>query len=76
MVYKKAILLTLYDIAKLFDLKVLADGMETIYDSGVKGKLYSLLYMLNKETIIKVNTGVRMTTEKKLARILAREQYF
>ena len=76
MVYKKAILLTLYDIAKLFDLKVLADGMETIYDSGVKGKLYSLLYMLNKETIIKVNTGVRMTTGKKLARILARERYF
>ena len=62
--YKIAIIMTLYDISKFFDREMLADGMDAIYNSGVKGKLYRLLYMMNKNTIIKVNTGVGMTSEE------------
>ena len=62
--YQIAIILTLYDIAKIFDQEMLADGMDAIYNSGVKGKLYRLLYLLNKDTIIKVKTGVGMTEEE------------
>jgi hypothetical protein len=29
-----------------------------IYKSGVHGKLYRLLYLMNKDTIIKLKTGV------------------
>ena len=38
--------------------------LDAIYNSGVKGKLYRLLYMMNKNPIIKVKTGVGMTEEE------------
>ena len=37
---------------------MLVDGMDAIYNSDLKGKLYRLLYLMNKDTIIKVKTGV------------------
>ena len=37
--------------------------MDAIYSSGVQGKLYRLLYMMNKNTIINVNTGVDVIKE-------------
>ena len=42
---------------------MLVDGLDAIYNSGVKGKLYRLLYMLNNDTIIQVKTGVGLTEE-------------
>ena len=38
--------------------------MNSIYNLGVRGKLYRLLYNLNKDTIIKVKTAVGDTNEK------------
>ena len=61
--YKQPIILQLYDIQKFFDREMLADGLDAIYNSGVRGKLYRLLYMMNKDTIIQVKTGVGMTKE-------------
>ena len=61
--YKRPLILQLYDIKKFFDREMLVDGMDSIYNSGVRGKLYRLLYMMNKDTIIKVNTGVGTTDE-------------
>ena len=61
--HKKPIILQLYDIKKFFDREVLVDGMDALYSSGVRGKLYRLLFMLNKNTIVKVNTGVGTTEE-------------
>ena len=61
--YKKPVILQLYDIKKCFDREMLLDGMDAIYKSGVKGKLYRLLYLMNKDTIIKVKTGVGMSEE-------------
>ena len=61
--YNKPIILQLYDIKKFFDRELLVDGMDAIYASGVRGKLYRLLFMMNKDTIVKVNTGVGTTEE-------------
>ena len=38
--------------------------MNSIFNLGVKGKLYRLLYNLNKDTVIKVNTAVGDTNEE------------
>ena len=62
--YKQPVIIQLYDIQKCFDSEMLVDGLDAIYNSGVKGKLYRLLYMMNKNTIIKVKTGVGMTEEE------------
>ena len=43
---------------------MLLDAMDALYSCGLKGKLYRLIYMLNKDTIIKVNTGVGMSDER------------
>ena len=50
-----------FDISKYFDSEVLRDAMSALYEAGVKGKLYRLWYELNKETEIKVKTGVGTT---------------
>ena len=53
----------LYDISKFFDKENLKDGLDAIYESGVQGKIYKLLYTLNKDTEIEVkaSSGVSKT---------------
>ena len=58
------VLIQLFDISKFFDRESLRDGMNSIYNLGIKGKLYRLLYNLNKDTIIKVKTAVGDSNEK------------
>ena len=61
--YDKPIILNLYDISKFFDSECLSDCMNELYKSNLKGKLYRLIYQLNKETIVQVNTPVGMTEQ-------------
>ena len=58
------LLLQLYDISKFFDRESLRDGMNSIYNCGVKGKLYRLIFNMNKDTLIRVRTAVGETKEK------------
>ena len=62
--YDFPILIQLYDISKFFDRESLRDGMNSIYNCGVKGKLYRLIYNMNKETKIRFRTAVGQTEEK------------
>ena len=39
----KALILQLYDISKIFDREMLVDCMDTLYNNGIRGKLYRLL---------------------------------
>ena len=50
-----------FDISKYFDSEVLRNAMSALYEAGVDGKLYRLWYELNKETEIRVKTGVGIT---------------
>ena len=43
-----AVSLTLLDLSKLFDKEDLLDVQDELYKSNVKGKLYKLIYGLNK----------------------------
>ena len=54
--FKIPLILQLFDISKFFDRESLRDGLNSIYLSGVQGNIYKLLYELNKDTQIKVNT--------------------
>ena len=60
---KKPLIISLFDISKFFDKELLVDALDAIADAGVKGKIYRLLYLLNKDTRIKVKTNVGLTSE-------------
>ena len=62
--YDQAVILQLYDISKFFDREHLRDAMDVLYSRGTRGKLYRLLYELNKNTIVKVKTAVGDTDEE------------
>ena len=59
-----AILIQLYDISKFFDRESLRDGMNALYNCGIRGKMYRLIYNMNKDTKIRVRTAVGETEEK------------
>ena len=61
--YDQAVILQLYDISKFFDREHLRDAMDVLYSRGTRGKLYRLLYELNKNTIVKVKTAEEDTGE-------------
>ena len=52
------IIVQFYDIQKFFDKESLRDGMNSIFMCGLRGKLYRLIYILNKNTKISVCTAV------------------
>ena len=50
-----------WDISKYFDKEILRDAMDTLHEAGVRGKLYRLWYMLNKDAQIQVKTSFGLT---------------
>ena len=60
---KKPLFLSFYDISKFFDKELLEDALDVCYEAGIKGKMYRLIHLLNKDTRIKVKTGVGLTEE-------------
>ena len=57
----KPLILQCFDIKKYFDSENLKDAMNALYNYGVKGKEYRLIYELNKENKIQIKTSVGMT---------------
>ena len=55
------IIVSLYDISKFFDRENLKDAMDALNSCGITGKLYRLLFMMNKDTVIQVKTGVGLS---------------
>ena len=64
MSYGKAIILSMWDLSKNFDRESLTDCMNELYKSKVQGKLYRLLYAMNRNTRICVQTPVGVTDEQ------------
>ena len=62
----QAVALQLWDLAKYFDRESLVDGMNELYKNGVQGKLYKLLYMMNKNTKISVRTAVGDSEQREI----------
>ena len=59
----KPIFISLYDISKFFDRESLRDCLNEVHKCRIKGKLYRLLYNLNKNTRISVLTPVGVSEE-------------
>ena len=57
----KGLILSLYDISKYFDRENLRDCMGELHKANVRGKLYRLIFNLNKETEVSVKTPVGST---------------
>ena len=55
--------LTMWDMSKFFDRESLKDCMNELYKNKIQGKLYRLIYEMNKETHIRVQTPVGLTEE-------------
>ena len=58
-----AIALQLWDLAKFFDRESLVDGLNELYKNNVRGKLYKLLFEMNRDTRISVRTAVGDTEQ-------------
>ena len=54
----EAIALQVFVLKKYFDRECLQDCLGELYRANIKGKLYKLLYELNKDTRIRVRTAV------------------
>ena len=59
----KSIIVNYFDLKKYFDSEVLLDAMDSLYKSNIKGKLYRLIYQLNKNNLIQIKTPVGVTAE-------------
>ena len=58
------VIIQFFDFSKLFDSESLCNGMNTIYNSGISGKLYQLCYKQNIKTKISIKTGVGFSDTK------------
>ena len=57
----KALIISMYDLSKYFDRENLFDCCTEVYKNQVKGKVYRLLFLLNKNIRIRVKTPVGVT---------------
>ena len=57
----KGIILSFFDLSKYFDRENLRDCMNELYKADVKGKIYRLIFKLNKDTVVCVETLVGTT---------------
>ena len=61
---KKGLLMSSFDLEKFFDSEELFDCLGELHSRDVKGKLYRLIYQMNKNIRIKVKTPVGETKSK------------
>ena len=57
----KLLILQCFNIKKYFDSENLKDAMHSLYNYGIRGKLYNLIFELNKSNQIKIKTSVGMS---------------
>ena len=64
---KEAIGIELLDLVKFFDRESLVDAMDELHKSEVTGKVYKLIFEMNKNTRITVRTPVGESTKRETA---------
>ena len=60
----KPLILSTWDVKKFFDSENLIDCMNEVYRNNVRGKLYRLIYKMNENTCIRVQTPVGISEEQ------------
>ena len=67
---KESYILALYDLKKYYDRENLEDCMNEVYKNEVETKPYRLLYKMNEDIKIRVQTPVGTTKEEKVGCIV------
>ena len=57
----KPLVLQLFDISKFVDREMLKDGMDALYSCGIQGKLYRMIFEMNRSTVLSIKTGCGIT---------------
>ena len=57
----KPLILSCFDLKKYFDSENLKDALNSLYQCGIRGKEYNLIYELNKQNEIQIKTSVGMS---------------
>ena len=57
----KPLILSCFDLKKYFDSENLKDALNSLYQCGIRGKEYNLIYKLNKQNEIQIKTSVGMS---------------
>ena len=68
---KKGFIASSFDLEKYFDSEDLYDCLGEVYSSDIKGKLYRLIYNMNKNSKIKVKTPLGLTETKETGPLVA-----
>ena len=63
--------LQLFDCSKMFDREVLVDCMDELYKSNIKGKLYKLIFEMNRDVRIRVRTPVGVSNVEEVGKTVA-----
>ena len=63
--------LQLFDCSKMFDREVLVDCMDELYKSNIKGKLYKLIFEMNRDVRIRFRTPVGESNVKEVGQTVA-----
>ena len=69
----KGLILSSFDIMTFFDSENIYDCMNELYNSKVTGKVYRLLFEMNRNVSIKVKTPVGMTESKEVDPLVSQE---
>ena len=59
--YDGSIILSMWDVKKYFDSENLSDCMNELFKNQIRGKLYRLIYKMNQNTQIRVQTPLGLT---------------
>ena len=68
---RKSLILSNLDIMKFYDSEHLLDVLSEAYNSALRGKLYRLIFEMNKSSMIKVKTPVGLSHSDSIDLILA-----
>ena len=58
---KNALIISMWDLKTFFDSESLLDCMSELYKNNIKGKVYRLLFEMNKNIRIQIQTPVGLT---------------
>ena len=62
--YDGSIILSMWDVKNFFDSEHLPDCMNELFKNEIRGKIYRLVYKMNENTRIRVQTPVGLSDEK------------
>ena len=61
--FNQKLIIEFIDLRKAFDKMVLKNVMENLWEAGIKGRIWRMIYCINKKASIKIKTSIGITDE-------------